>query len=426
MVFFLSGTVKEIVSRIHLLWSIKNLGRGAVVVRLLALHQGEPGSISGGVTPSFYMWESCRTMPLAGGFSRGSPVSFALAFRRCSILTSLHPHRSRPNLFTHSINNYTTNKRSTSYLVYGMERTGSQEGRSRNGQLADGYSERQAGFPRKGNTTGRDRIPATHTCSGMPTATPLLLTPRPGCGLPPLLQREFVRPSAARLSLQRTRCRERFRIPNTPLLFLSTVRLAIHHQCVLLRYSCWGRGCAVTRALAPYQGEPRSIPGGATPGLSLMGIVPDDTTGRRVFSGIYRFTSPCIPELLHTYAASPSSTLKSFPNLPNPLHLIQLLHDGLKSAHCAVNGLYTKHDQNTARKFRALRLVQAMAHFVRRTNYKVAGRRSHFTDNRQTPACSSRDSTDCEDTSLAKYLMPRRYGRLYRKLEYHTPSEWHH
>ncbi|KAJ8888308.1 hypothetical protein PR048_007795 [Dryococelus australis] len=42
-------------------------------------------------------WESCRTMPLIGGFSLGSPGSPALAFRRCSKLTSFHTHRfSRP------------------------------------------------------------------------------------------------------------------------------------------------------------------------------------------------------------------------------------------------------------------------------------------------------------------------------------------
>ncbi|KAJ8878394.1 hypothetical protein PR048_018972 [Dryococelus australis] len=59
---------------------------------LLASHQGDPGSIPGRVTPDFRMWESCRTMPLIGGFSRGSPVSSALSFRRFSI-----PHRlSRP------------------------------------------------------------------------------------------------------------------------------------------------------------------------------------------------------------------------------------------------------------------------------------------------------------------------------------------
>ncbi|KAJ8885987.1 hypothetical protein PR048_012193 [Dryococelus australis] len=37
----------------------------------------------------FRMWESCRTMPLANGFPRRSPVSFALAFLLCSVLASV-------------------------------------------------------------------------------------------------------------------------------------------------------------------------------------------------------------------------------------------------------------------------------------------------------------------------------------------------
>ncbi|KAJ8866335.1 hypothetical protein PR048_032178 [Dryococelus australis] len=50
------------------------------------------GSLAG-----FRLWESCRTMPLIGGFSRVSPVSPAIAFRRCSILNLFHPHRlSKP------------------------------------------------------------------------------------------------------------------------------------------------------------------------------------------------------------------------------------------------------------------------------------------------------------------------------------------
>ncbi|KAJ8877577.1 hypothetical protein PR048_022032 [Dryococelus australis] len=60
--------------------------RSGVAVRLLASHHGEPVRF-----PDFRMWKSCRTISLAGGFSRGSPVSPALAFRRCFILTSLHP-----------------------------------------------------------------------------------------------------------------------------------------------------------------------------------------------------------------------------------------------------------------------------------------------------------------------------------------------
>ncbi|KAJ8865838.1 hypothetical protein PR048_033360 [Dryococelus australis] len=46
------------------------------------------------------MWETCRTMPPVGGFSRGSPVSPALAFRRCSIHTSL---RQETHKYLHSL-----------------------------------------------------------------------------------------------------------------------------------------------------------------------------------------------------------------------------------------------------------------------------------------------------------------------------------
>ncbi|KAJ8890172.1 hypothetical protein PR048_009679 [Dryococelus australis] len=53
---------------------------------LLASRLGEPGSIPGRVTPDFRKWESCRLIPHVGGFSRGSPVSPALAFQRCSII----------------------------------------------------------------------------------------------------------------------------------------------------------------------------------------------------------------------------------------------------------------------------------------------------------------------------------------------------
>ncbi|KAJ8877889.1 hypothetical protein PR048_022348 [Dryococelus australis] len=38
----------------------------------------------------FRKWESWRTMPQVGGFSRGSPISTTLSFRRCSILTSIN------------------------------------------------------------------------------------------------------------------------------------------------------------------------------------------------------------------------------------------------------------------------------------------------------------------------------------------------
>ncbi|KAJ8887568.1 hypothetical protein PR048_013784 [Dryococelus australis] len=72
----------------------------------------------------------------------------------------------------------------------------------------------------------------------------------------------------------------------------------------------WGRGCVVIRLLASHLGEPGSIPGGFAPRFSQVGIVPDDVTGRQVFSDISRFPRPSIPALIHTHLASPSSALK--------------------------------------------------------------------------------------------------------------------
>ncbi|KAJ8890889.1 hypothetical protein PR048_010398 [Dryococelus australis] len=74
-------------------------------------------------------------------------------------------------------------------------------------------------------------------------------------------------------------------------------------------YSCapWGRGGVVSRLLAFHIGKTDSIPGGATPGFSHVGIVPDDAAGRRVFSGISFFPDPFIPALLHTDLSSPCS-----------------------------------------------------------------------------------------------------------------------
>ncbi|KAJ8873361.1 hypothetical protein PR048_026995 [Dryococelus australis] len=62
--------------------------------RLLPSQLDGPGSIPSGIAPpDSRMRESCQAMQLVGGFSRGSPVSPVLAFRRCCILTSIPPHR---------------------------------------------------------------------------------------------------------------------------------------------------------------------------------------------------------------------------------------------------------------------------------------------------------------------------------------------
>ncbi|KAJ8895945.1 hypothetical protein PR048_001286 [Dryococelus australis] len=61
----------------------------------------------------------------------------------------------------------------------------------------------------------------------------------------------------------------------------------------------------------PHLGEPGSIPNGATPGFSHVGVVPDDATGRRVFPGSPVFTHPINPDLLHAHLAPPSSGFKA-------------------------------------------------------------------------------------------------------------------
>ncbi|KAJ8872342.1 hypothetical protein PR048_025946, partial [Dryococelus australis] len=77
---------------------------------LLASHKDGPGSIPGPFAPDFRKWESCRTMPLVGGFSRRYPIFPALALSGAL----LSPHftligsenldiKSRPNLFTHVV-----------------------------------------------------------------------------------------------------------------------------------------------------------------------------------------------------------------------------------------------------------------------------------------------------------------------------------
>ncbi|KAJ8889204.1 hypothetical protein PR048_008702 [Dryococelus australis] len=64
-----------------------------------------------GLFPDFRKWESCRTMPLVSGFSRGYSIyPRPLSFRRFSILTSITAIGSQdldfkilPNLFSHSL-----------------------------------------------------------------------------------------------------------------------------------------------------------------------------------------------------------------------------------------------------------------------------------------------------------------------------------
>ncbi|KAJ8873359.1 hypothetical protein PR048_026993 [Dryococelus australis] len=72
-------------------------GRGGRAISLLASQKGDPDSIPRRVTPDFRTWESCRTIPFAGAFSRGS-LAFSVLSIPALLRTHLnHPHRlSRP------------------------------------------------------------------------------------------------------------------------------------------------------------------------------------------------------------------------------------------------------------------------------------------------------------------------------------------
>ncbi|KAJ8870264.1 hypothetical protein PR048_029285 [Dryococelus australis] len=68
------------------------------------------------------------------------------------------------------------------------------------------------------------------------------------------------------------------------------------------------------------------FPTGPFPGLSHVGIVPDDAAGRRVFSGISSFLRPCIPALLRTpLDGSQDLDIKIRLNLLalHPLHVLE-------------------------------------------------------------------------------------------------------
>ncbi|KAJ8871386.1 hypothetical protein PR048_027703 [Dryococelus australis] len=78
-----------------------------------------------------------------------------------------------------------------------------------------------------------------------------------------------------------------------------------------LKYHDWGCASVVGRLLASHLGDLGSIPGGIAPGFLHVGNVSHDAAGQRVPSGVSRFPQLCIPALLYTHLASPSSDLKT-------------------------------------------------------------------------------------------------------------------
>ncbi|KAJ8869364.1 hypothetical protein PR048_030939 [Dryococelus australis] len=237
-----------------------------------------------GSLPEFRMWKSCRTMPLVGGFSRGSPVFPELAFRPCSILTSFHLHRlSRPQ-----------------WSGTGMQGRGERE------------------IPRETPSTGT--IP---TC-GNPGVTPR--------GTEPSLHRC----EASRLTAQPPRPQHAGVV--VPLTWAYTSAGCLHEAlgralcpigyCVLRNASYWS-DCSM--ASGADQRAARADDAISLASIQLQFALQAQSTGETYSHSQYicrhehamlkpnkqygisgsRLPRPCNPELLHTYLASPSSALKT-------------------------------------------------------------------------------------------------------------------
>ncbi|KAJ8872093.1 hypothetical protein PR048_025694 [Dryococelus australis] len=220
-------------------------GRGGAVDRLTASHPCETGSIPGGVAPGYCVWDPCRTMPLDGGFCRGS-----LVFLRPSIHTSLHPLKTSllravqvqisPLLTT--VPRKVEDKRSPNTIHMGPQRAHNAHDTKSPLESSENFlsqNTHQASSSLDRETPGRS------SNSNVPEDTLFSSS----MWSPELMTEEH---------------------PDLPKMLM--VDLAIS-------------------TLASHQGDPGSIPGRVT-GSSQVGIVPDDAVGGQVFSGISRFTPP--------------------------------------------------------------------------------------------------------------------------------------
>ncbi|KAJ8866468.1 hypothetical protein PR048_032311 [Dryococelus australis] len=225
-------------------------------------------------SPDFFKWESCRMMPLVGGSSRGSPVSTAPSFRRCSIFTSNTligsqdlGVKSRPNLFTHS---FTC---SDSY-------TGIRNTRPRFGDIGSNIDpgiiapDLGVSGPEKRPEiifASRNRAERCRWSGGFSRGFPFSLRP-------------FI------LAPLHTHLDHRYRLPRP----------------------CRLRAAQISSLHFTYhQGELGSIPGRATPDFCKWESCRTMPLVRRVFSVISSFLSLCLPALLHSHLTSPSSALKT-------------------------------------------------------------------------------------------------------------------
>ncbi|KAJ8867368.1 hypothetical protein PR048_031169 [Dryococelus australis] len=234
-------------------------------------------------------WESCRTMPSVGEFSREFPPA-APSFRRCSILTSINLIGSQDLVVKSCPNQH------PSYLNTKLQDSGI-IGR----QLLCLFP-RTFRANRKGSKTEQP-ISSTAVTQKLRSCACVALG-RGSC----VLTRGFLASergadtvSNLRGTPRRRGCAIRYRVNRHLRWVLLGAGLLGYHECGLPE-------------LVP---DPVNV---FAPGFS------DDAAGRRVFSGISRFPRACFPALLHTHPASPLSALKDLnvKSLPNVFTLHSL------------------------------------------------------------------------------------------------------
>ncbi|KAJ8877924.1 hypothetical protein PR048_022383 [Dryococelus australis] len=279
--------------------------RGGEMIRLLA-------SLAGSL-PYIRTSELCRTMPLVGVFSRRSPVFAAIVFQRWAILESPfigsqdHNFKSRPNLST-SLSGPCPRPPFSLLLILGdQSMLINRRGGGRLCWLMEGRPLSLHSVPMSPRIVYSKCRHSGHLNgswqSSRPTRARETGYPRehsPTSGI--VLHFDYVRKSCATPS------------ESNP---IRLAKIYFKHLCVFkalvvgLQLVSRSRGGVVVRILSSHLREIGSFPGGVAPEILHVGIVPGDSSVRRVFSGISRFSRPYIPALLHTHLASPSSALKT-------------------------------------------------------------------------------------------------------------------
>ncbi|KAJ8875970.1 hypothetical protein PR048_023878 [Dryococelus australis] len=269
--------------------------------------------------------ESCRTMTLVGGLSRGSPVSPTSSFRRRSTLTSVAivgsqylAVKSRPNRFTHSLVQLLVVRAVLPRVtaVFATLRLTVEKAHHANKPSVplrglDDFRKRAlleelAGLIKVASKTML-AVCSERSCHDR--ATQARLYNPMYCTNTPMSTVHWLSAVTLQGDDWATLLQE---VPNT--CFDETnfsVNLDVPTDNLYLRivYRLAVTKFNATRGLKPQFTLGDS--GGIAPGITHVIIVPDDAAGWRVFSGISCPPKPFIPALLHTHLTSSSSALKT-------------------------------------------------------------------------------------------------------------------